>query len=135
MKYYLPALFALCALMSCSRSNKAIQLRISDADSVAINYFKGDGTMDTVVAVKIIRDKQKIEKLADYVGKRSAKRNFKCGYDGSLHFFKMNQVVQDIDFRMNDADCMYFFFLQQGEFEATALSEDAKKLINSFRGK
>lgn len=91
--------------------------------------------MDTVVAVKIVRDKQKIDKLADYVGKRSAERNFKCGYDGSLHFFKMNQVIQDIDFRMNDADCMYFFFSQQGKFEATALSEDAKELINSFRGK
>ena len=44
-------------------------------------------------------------------------------------FFKKNMVVQDIDFRMNDAACMYFTFKQDGKTAATALSPEAKKLL------
>ena len=46
-------IFILCA---CNKSNQIIKERISNADSVAINYFKGYGTLDTVLAVKIIKD-------------------------------------------------------------------------------
>ncbi len=124
---------ALIALSSCSKSNTEIRKRIANSDSVAINYFKGDGTMDTVVAIEIIRDKQQLEQLANLVAERSVKANYKCGYDGSLHFFKMNKVIQDIDFRMSGDDCMNFSFLQYGKTVATALSPEAKELINSFR--
>ncbi|MEP7144179.1 MAG: hypothetical protein ABI707_14950 [Ferruginibacter sp.] len=126
-------LFAVCVLMACNHPNREIKERIADADSMAINYFKGDGTMDTVVAVKIIRDKKKIEQLAGFISEHSIERNYKCGYDGSLHFFKMNQVIQDIDFRMNEQGCMCFSFLQGGKSQATVLSRAAKEMITSFR--
>jgi hypothetical protein len=133
MKHVLYILIALCTLMACNYPNKEIKERIANSDSMAINYFKGDGTMDTVVAVKIIRDKQNIGQLATFISERSVKGNDKCGYDGSLHFFKMNMVVQDIYFRMNEKECMYFSFLQYGKTQATALSQAAKELIISFR--
>ncbi len=120
-------------LMACNHPNKEIKALIINSDSVAVNYFKGDGTMDTVVAVKITRDKQKIVQLATFISGRSVEANYKCGYDGSLHFFKMNKVIQDIDFRMNADGCMYFYFLQYGKPRATALSQEAKELIISFR--
>jgi len=126
-------LIAASVLMACRHSNKEIIQRISVSDSLAINYFKGDGTMDTVVAVKIIRDKQTVNRLADLIGEQIVERNYKCGYDGSLHFFRMNQVIQDIDFRMNEAGCMYFTFLQKGKQQATRLSEEAKALITSLK--
>ncbi|MCW3092047.1 MAG: hypothetical protein JWP81_3116 [Ferruginibacter sp.] len=121
------------ALLACNHSNKEIKERLTNSDSMAINYFKGDGTMDTVMAVKIIRDKQQLEQLVGYISGRSVEANMKCGYDGSLHFFKMNQVIQDVDFRMNQDGCMQFSFSQYGKPHATALSESAKELINSFR--
>lgn len=120
-------------LMSCNHPNKEIKNRISDSDSLAINYFKGDGSMDTVVSIRIIRDKQKINQLAAAIGKQSVSGNYKCGYDGSLHFFKLNAVIQDIDFRMKEGDCMYFTFLLDGKQQATKLSPGAKELINAFR--
>jgi hypothetical protein len=107
--------------------------RINNADSIAINFFKGDGTMDTVVAVKIIRDKKVIENLSTLVCAASAKPTIKCGYDGSLHFFKNNLVVQDIDFRINDAACRYFTFKLSGELKATVLSTEAQKLLENIR--
>lgn len=133
MKYYLGFLSTICLLMACNHSNEDIKLRIADSDSVVVNYFKGDGTMDTVVTVKTIVDKQKIEQLADLISRKTAGRKSNCGYDGSLHFFKINKVIQDIDFRLNEAPCMYFSFIQRGKIQSTILSGEAKDLINSFR--
>lgn len=118
---------------ACSRPNTKIKERISNADSIAINFFKGDGTMDSVVAVKIVRDKKVIEDLSTMISASSAKPKIKCGYDGSLHFFKNNMVIQDIDFRMNDAACMYFTFKQEGELKASVLSPSTYQLLKKIR--
>lgn len=120
-------------LSACNTSNEKLKERIVNSDSVAINYFKGDGSMDTVVEVKIIRDKKTINELATLIAAKKNSANFKCGYDGSLHFFKMNSVIQDIDFKMNDADCMHFSFSQEGKPMATKLSAEAKQLLESLR--
>ena len=116
-------------LSACNQPNKKIKERISGADSVAINFFKGDGTMDSVVKVKIVKDKKILDGLTALISAASAKPGGKCGYDGSLHFFKNNVVLQDVDFRMNDAACMFFTFKQEGKSEATVLSPEAKKLL------
>lgn len=127
-------LFALLIFFTaCKNPNTKIKERISNSDSVAINYFKGDGTMDTVVAVKIVRDKKMISQLNDLISASSVAVNLTCGYDGSLHFFKKNMVVQDIDFRMNDVNCMFFIFKQEGMLVATKLSPEAKLLLESIR--
>lgn len=118
---------------SCNNTNMQIKERISNTDSVAINYFKGDGTMDTVIAVKIVSDKKILQQLSDLIGASAVEVNIKCGYDGSLHFFKKDMVVQDIDFRMNDAMCMVFLFKQEGKIAATVLSPAAKKLLESIK--
>ncbi len=89
--------------------------------------------MDTVVAIKIIRDQQIIAKLAGFVSAQQAEMNYVCGFDGSLHFFKMNKVVQDINFGMNAAGCSYFSFVLNGKPQATNLSTAAKELIASLR--
>ena len=133
MKKVLHILTTAILLTACSSSNKELKEHITHADSIAINFFKGDGTMDTVVAVKFVRDPQQIEQMVNLISQKSAKGNSNCGYDGSLHFFKMNKVIQDIDFRMNADDCMYFSFLFSGQRQATSLSTEAKALINSFR--
>ncbi len=99
---------------------------------MAINYFKGDGTMDTVIAVKIIADKNKISQLAKMAA-GTIVDNGNCGFDGSLHFFKSNQVIQDISFRMNDAACSQFTFRLDGKVYFTQLNSEAKALITSFK--
>lgn len=115
--------------ISCNKAGKQLKERIADSDSAAINYFKGDGTMDTVVAVKIIRDKQILDQLTNLLTADGAAYKNNCGVDGSIHYFKKNRVVQDIEFRMNKADCTQFSFLMNGKTAATALSAEAKKLL------
>ena len=131
MKYFYTALACL-FFVSCKEAVPALTKKIADADSLAINYYKGDGSMDTVVAVKIIADKNTIHNLAKMAG-ASVTENFKCGYDGSLHFFKSNQVIQDIDFRMNDAACAHYSCTLNGKLNSTALSAEAKDLLLSLK--
>jgi hypothetical protein len=123
---------AILVLLSCNNTNKAFTEKVKDADSVAINYFKGDGSMDSVVAVKIIKDKQQLEKLTAFIASPGTE-NYKCGYDGSLHYFKKGMVLQDVDFRMNDVQCMHFSFVLNGELFAAKLSAEAKQLLESVR--
>jgi hypothetical protein len=120
-------------LSACQSYNKEIKEVISNADSVAINYFKGDGTTDTVVDVRIIRDKNSMDQLVNFIAAQEAQPKESCGYDGSIHFFKQDSVVQDIRFRMNADSCMYFTFKQDGKTVATVLSTEAKQLLESFR--
>jgi len=120
-------------LTACNRPNKKLKEQLSNADSVAINYFKGDGTMDSVVDVRVITDKNMLGDIITFVSESSAKPGKNCGYDGSLHFFKNNAVVKDIDFRMNDSTCMFFKFKQDGQQAATTLSEDARRLLRMIR--
>ena len=133
MKNVIVVLGFFAMLVSCKRPNTEIKERLINADSVAINFFNGDGSMDTVVAVRIIRDKKIIEQLSSLIGASPAELNIQCGYDGSLHFFKQNRVEQDIDFRMNDKDCMCFSFNQNGKTAATILSPEAKELLQVLR--
>ncbi len=89
--------------------------------------------MDTVVAVTIIRDQQTINQLSNFISQTNAKMNYGCGLDGSMHFFKMNKVIQDINFGMNTTGCTYFSFVLNGKSQATNLSVAAKELIASIR--
>lgn len=120
-------------LSACNRNGNALKEKIGTADSVAINFFKGDGTMDTVVAVKIVRDKQSVEKLTSLICSASAALKNNCGYDGSIHYFKNNIVIQDIDFRMNSADCSQFSFLLDGQRVATELTGEGRLFLSGLK--
>ena len=120
------------AIVSFTACNKPTGIKdfVQSADSVAINYFKGDGTMDTVVKVIVLRDKKQISSLADYV-EGGATDEARCGYDGSLHFFKNNMVLKDVDIRMNDVQCMHFSFVLDNNRYTTKLSAEAKTFLET----
>ena len=133
MKKILPFTILILLTISCNKTGKQLKERIANADSAAINYFKGDGTMDTVVSVKIIRDKQTLDELSNVLTASTANFTNNCGVDGSIHFFKKDRVVQDIDFRMNKNECSQFSFFMNGKTVATALSAEAKKLLEAIK--
>jgi hypothetical protein len=132
MKYFLIAVLAL-NLFSCTKPT-GIKEVISGADSVAINFFKGDGTADTVTNMVMLRDKSQINKLADYVEAAKAEQ-YKCGYDGSIHIFKRDAVLQDISFSFNDVQCMHFSFLLNHKLFSTKLSAKAVQFLKSVNKK
>ncbi len=120
-------LFVVILFSSCNKPTGIKEL-VSTADSVAINFYKGDGSMDTVVKVVILKDKKQLEDLSGYIESGTTK-NTNCGYDGSLHLFKNDAVTRDIDFRMNDAGCMHFSFTMDRKIFCTKLSAAAKQFL------
>lgn len=127
-------LFVLLPLLaaSCSNTNTAFTDKVKDADSVAINYYRGDGTMDTVVQVRIVKDPQLLNQLTAFIAAAPAE-HYKCGYDGSLHYFKKGAVLQDVDFRMNDVQCMHFSFVLSGKLYAAKLPPEARQWLETVK--
>ncbi|HMO62089.1 MAG TPA: hypothetical protein PKC39_07560 [Ferruginibacter sp.] len=125
--------FIACLAAGCSRSDKALHTLLSGADSVAINYFKGNGLMDTVVAIKIIRNPEEVQQLAAFISMDVRRQNKTCGYDGSVHFFKNNMVLQDVYYRVNDAGCMFFWLTLNGRAMQCRLDEGARQLLEKQR--
>ena len=135
MKYFLTIILAGLIISGCNQTTKQLKEKIINADSAAINYFKGDGTMDTVVAVKIIKDKKVIEQLTEFITGSSASVKDNCGYDGSIHFFKNDAVVQDIFFSSNKQECSQFVFVLNRKKEATSLADEAKDVLAGIKNK
>lgn len=120
---------AVVIFFSC-KSSTGIKEMVATSDSAAINFYKGDGTVDTVVHVTILRNKKEIEELANFI-ESGPTEGPNCGYDGSLHFFKNDVVLKDVDFRMNEVACMHFSFVINGKLYSTKLSSAAKAFLQS----
>jgi hypothetical protein len=130
MRSVIPAVLAMgLFLTSCKQQNVQLKERIQNSDSVAVNYFKGDGTMDTVVVVRIVKNKDVLNRLTNLIAERVIKKKSNCGVDGSLHFFKNNIVIQDVYFRLNGEDCRQFSFSIDRLQQAGELPEAAKQLL------
>lgn len=121
----------LAGLFSCT-SNNDVKEWIISSDSVAINYFKGDGSRDSVYQVVILKDKKQIESLAGYMT-GSSSENYKCSYDGSIQFYKNRTVILDAEFRMNLSGCMHFAFVYNDKLYSTKMSEEAKQFLKSAK--
>ena len=126
----LALIFISVALFSSCTKPTGIKDLVLNSDSAAINFFKGNGSRDTVIKVVILKDKKQLQSLAGFIeSDRTTDQH--CGYDGSLHFFKDNIVIQDVSFRMNEADCMHFSFSLDGLSFQTKLSANAKAFFQT----
>lgn len=105
---------------------------LQGADSVAVNIFTGNGRMDSVRKVHIIRDAATIGKLTEMICAAATGYQPHCGSDGSLHFFRNNQVVKDIYFRLGEAPCRQFSFQLEGKWSASTVNETAVQLISTW---
>lgn len=99
---------------SCSSPDKAWRDRLVNVDSIAINFFPGDGTMDPVVRVKVIRDAATIDSVRQWVTAEQASKPAKpCGPQASFHFFAMGKVMHDAE--VGIANCGLIQYRWQGE--------------------
>jgi hypothetical protein len=133
--FYKGLLFLLLiSLIACNSKHHLLAEKIAGCDSVAINFFKGDGQMDTVTKVLIVKDPAVVKKIAGYVCEDKEGMKANCGVGGSLHFFKFDKVIQDVYFTPFNSDCNLFSFKLDGQNETTRLSKEAKNTINQLGG-
>lgn len=134
MKNLLLLLILIVIATSCRHHYKELNHQLAAADSMAINYFRGDGTMDTVILVKIIKDKNTIQQIAEMITASGSEKASNCGVDGSIHFFKNDMVIKDADFRMNNDQCMHFALKdEQGKAINTELTAAARQLLETLK--
>jgi hypothetical protein len=121
--------------ISCNNVHQPTRTLLNNTDSIAINFFTGDGKMDSVTAVSIIKDKVTIENIVQQATASIFTNKKTCGYDGSLHFFKSNRVVLDIWFKKNDPTCNAFEFTYNGKLVHTTLTSEMATMLHSFQKK
>ena len=115
-------------LFSCRETMTRLTARVQDADSVAINYFSNVGN-DSVVSVRIVRSKDTVNLLAKLAGGKTMDAS-KCGRSsGTMHFFKSDQVIQDVAFRISDGKCGYFSFIFDRKWYQTEMPKEADKVL------
>ena len=120
---------------ACNDTAKQFKEKNAVADSIAINFFKAGGKMDTVTAVKIIRDKKTIDEIAGMIAASSASIKDKCTFDGSIHFFKSDRVIQDVFFNSSSKECRQFQFRLNGHHVATELDDNARDYLSVLKNK
>ncbi len=130
MKYIL-FLLLIMLIFSCKQKT-GIQQTLIAADSVAINYFKGDGSADTVVKMIMLKDKAQVVQLSKLIDATICNSE-RCGFDGTIHFFIKDMVLKDVGFRMNDKDCRHFSFQYEGKNYNTLLSEKAVEFLQAAK--
>ncbi|MFM2358366.1 MAG: hypothetical protein RLY16_359 [Bacteroidota bacterium] len=134
MKRILPVIIVISTVfISCKQQHVALNDKIKGSDSVAINFFKGDGTMDSVQKVVIVRDAATINRLTALIAADQQKLQKDAGNDASLHFFKMNRVVQDVYYSAHQPNSSQFTFRLQNGYEATSVSKEVKALLDTLR--
>ncbi|UAY52365.1 hypothetical protein [Ferruginibacter albus] len=131
MKKIIIALSIIAIAMSCNHPDKELKATIANADSVYVQYFSGD--QNNVATIRSIKNTDTLNKLTEAITATTINGKSNCGYDGSIHFFKNNVVVQDVYFKMNNEDCSQFTFIQNNRSAATKLSADAKKLLTELK--
>jgi hypothetical protein len=135
MKQTILILLAGIAAAGCTDTARQFRESNTGTDSIAINFFKTGSNMDTVTAVKIIRDKKTVEDIVTLIASGSAAVNDKCQYDGSFHFFKNDKVVQDVFFNSTDEQCRQFLFRLNGKDAATELNDKARDFLTALKNK
>ncbi|MFN8244249.1 MAG: hypothetical protein U0X40_09390 [Ferruginibacter sp.] len=128
----LPLLLISVLFIAACHKPSGIKNIISGSDSVAVSFYTGDGTIDSVTRVVILRQKEDLEKLAGYIESDQQDPN-NCGYDGALHFFKNSVVSRQVYFRMNNVNCMHFSFMMDNKAWYTRLSPEAKQYLEQVK--
>ena len=60
---------------------------------------------------------------------RKASKEYKCGYDGSLIFFKGGKAVLPVVFKYKDAACRHFLFELDGKVQSTQMNQEGADFL------
>ncbi len=125
MKNFIIIILLVSVVSACNNTAKQLKERVAGADSIAINFYKADGKMDSVTSVEIIRDKNQITKLTDFITTENASEIDNCNNNGSIHYFKNDAVIQDIFFNGSNDGCHRFQFVIDHKSASTMMSTEA----------
>jgi hypothetical protein len=127
MKFYSIVLMTIFSLSACKQS--AIKQSFSSADSLVI-HFKDEQAGIVTKTVQTAESKA-IRRIIEFVDAKETEL-YKCGYDGKMFFYKKDQQLQEVDFKMKNDSCNHFTFLLNGKRMGTKMSDEAVDFFASL---
>lgn len=126
----IPVIVIVWLVGSCS-GNSDVSKKLSGCDSLVVNFYAPQS--DSIVKSVAATEKKAIQRLSDFVSAKETEL-FKCGYDGSLHFFEKGKMVSDVSFKYANDSCRHFLLDVKGELIATKMSQEAADFLKSLSG-
>lgn len=118
---------ALVLLISCGHSPLVSHLQGSD--SVAV-FFK-QPISGAVIKVVGTAQPYAIQDLLTYTGSKETKQ-FKCGYDGDMVFYKKGIPAGEVSFNYRTDGCHHFLINNNGKLTATEMSNQATDFLKAL---
>ena len=119
--------FCILVLVMASCKQSAITQSFSSADSLVI-HFKDEQAGVVTKTVKTgksdLRFQQAINRVIEFIDSKET-APFKCGYDGKMFFYKGDNKMQEVDFKIKNDSCNHFSFLLNGKLINTRMSGEA----------
>ena len=131
MRSFIISLFII-ALASCKQS--AITKNFSSADSLVI-HFKDEQAGHITRTVKTGKSdlgfRQAINRVIEFMDSKEIELS-KCGYDGKMFFYKDDNKMQEVDFKMKNDSCNHFAFLLNGKLISTKMNSEAADFFSAL---
>jgi hypothetical protein len=98
-------------LFSCDNSvEDKLEDITENSDKVEIFFYNGmESNIDDKSKIVVISDKNEIERIMKFVSSEDTPE-YKCGYNGSISFFKENVLLLEMEFNI-EVQCNHFSFI------------------------
>ncbi len=117
-------------LLCFSCGNKsAVTKKLSGCDSLVITFNAHNS--DSIMNIVNTTEKKAIRKLANFL-KGDNTMQYKCGYDGSMVFYKKEEKVMAVVFNYSENGCRNFLYDMENILISTRMSNEAASFLGSL---
>jgi len=127
MKFLFPAVIIM-LLVSCG-TKSAVSKKLSGCDSLVITFNVHNS--DSIMNIVNTTEKKAIRKLANFL-KGDNTMQYKCGYDGSMVFYKKEEKVMAVVFNYTETGCRNFLYDMENILISTRMSNEAASFLESL---
>jgi hypothetical protein len=125
-------LFLVVLFCSCDESSikASLDKQLSGTDMVKIYFFDKTGNLSAKSSIITIQDKEIIAKLLLAITDETSPE-YKCGYTGSIEYFKENKSVLVGEFN-SMPECSHIVFRLKKNMHTKKLSPESLIIINKY---
>lgn len=103
--------------------------KLTDSDSLVIQFT--DSISGNVIKSMQATDPKAIEKLSRFVDAKQAEV-YKCGYNGTMKFYKKGTLNGDVSFHYSNPDCRHFLYSEADQLVSTKMSNEAADFLKGM---
>jgi len=124
-------LIAAVVLCSCGDSiQKSLDKQLAGSDMIKIYFYDKNGKLTGKENIITIEDKDIVAKLTRAITDETAPE-YKCGYTGSMEFFKAGKSVLNTEFNIMP-ECSHIIFQIKANMYSKKLSPESILIINKY---